>query len=93
MGAWCVVRGTWGVTIVELLIALAILGVVLGVTGLALGSLRSPRESEQVMNLRRARIEAIRSGVPRTTHEVLFLPDGRAIGAGVDPLTGTPNAR
>jgi prepilin-type N-terminal cleavage/methylation domain-containing protein len=93
MGAWCVVRGARGVTLVELLVALTILGVVLGITGLALGSLRSPRESEQIMNLRRARIQAIQSGIPRTTHHVRFLPDGRAIGPAVDPLTGIPHAQ
>lgn len=86
------VRRAWGVTLVELLVALTILGLVLGITGLALGSLRGPRESEEVMALRRARVQAIQSGVPRTTHHVLFLPDGRAIGVGVDPLTGSPDA-
>jgi prepilin-type N-terminal cleavage/methylation domain-containing protein len=81
-----------GVTLVELLIALTILGVLLGVTGLAIASLQSPRASQELIDLREARTRAIRSGVPRHEHGVLFLPDGRAIGRAVDPLTGVPDA-
>lgn len=81
-----------GVTLVELLVVLALLGLVLGVSGLALASLREPRESEELSELRRARAEAIRSGAPRTAHGALFLPDGRAVGPNVDPLTGAPRA-
>lgn len=92
---------TRGVTLLELLVVLTILGLLLGVSGLAIGSLRMPRESQNVLELRRARADAIRYGVPRTlryaqgrlTHHALFLPDGRAIGAGVDPLTGAPLAK
>ena len=90
MRAWCVVRGAWGVTLVELLVVLTVLSVILGVTGLALGTLRTPRETELVLELRQARAAAIRSGVPRTTHHALFHPDGRAVGPGVDLLTGRP---
>jgi len=93
MGAWCVVRGAWGITLVELLVVLTILSVILGVTGLALGSLQTPRESEEMVALRKAHAEAIRTGVPRTMHHVRFLPDGRAIGSNVDPLTGQPHAK
>jgi prepilin-type N-terminal cleavage/methylation domain-containing protein len=82
-----------GVTLLELLVALTILGVLLGVTGLALGSLQAPRESQQSIDLREARTTAIRAGTPRAAHGVLFLPDGRAIGSGVDPLTGMPRAQ
>ena len=96
-----------GVTLIELVVALALLGLILGISGLALASLQAPRESERVRALSRARSEAIRTGRPvrtavstdtaanyalRTTHLVLFLPDGRAIGPGVDPLTGAPRA-
>jgi len=95
------------VTLIELVVALALLGLILGISGLVLTSLQSPRDSERVRALSRARAEAIRTGqpvrtavpwdtvsnhAPRTTHLVLFLPDGRAIGPGVDPLTGAPNA-
>ncbi len=82
-----------GVTLLELLVVLTVLGVVLGVTGLAIGSLQAPREFEEIRALRRARAEAIRSGAQRTANGVLFLPDGRAIGPNVDPFTGSPNAK
>ncbi len=90
-----------GTTLLELLVALALVGLVFGISGLALGSLQAPRESVWIRELRRARSEAIRSGKPvrvmapltarppdRPT--ALFLPDGRAVGPGVDPLTGAP---
>lgn len=93
MRAWCVVRGARGVTLLELLVVLAVLGVMLGVSGLALGALKAPRESGLVLELRSARTQAIRTGAPLTTHHVRFLADGRAIGPGVDPLTGAPLAK
>ncbi len=93
MRARCAVRGTRGVTLLELLVVLTVLAVVLGVTGLAIGSLQAPRESEEVIALKRARADAIHSGVPRTAHGVRFLPDGRAIGPGADALTGEPLAK
>lgn len=82
-----------GVTLLELLVALTILSVLLGVSGLALGSLQAPRESQELTDLREARTTAIRSGSARLVHGVLFLPDGRAIGPAVDPLTGIPHAK
>ena len=82
-----------GVTLLELIVVLAVLALILGVTGLALGTLQNPREAQQLTDLRQARAEAIRAGAPRTAHGVRFLPDGRAIGADVDPLTGAPNAK
>jgi prepilin-type N-terminal cleavage/methylation domain-containing protein len=82
-----------GVTLVELLVVLAVLGLVLGISGVALASLREPSEASELRGLERARAEAIRTGAPVLTAHVLFLPDGRAVGAGVDPLTGAPRAR
>jgi prepilin-type N-terminal cleavage/methylation domain-containing protein len=82
-----------GVTLLELLVVLTILGLILGVSGLALGSLRVPTESQQLRDLKKARAEAIQSGAPHMAHGVRFLADGRAIGVGVDPLTGAPNAK
>ncbi len=92
-----------GVTLVELLVVIVILGVVFSTTGLALTSLRAPRASAWVRELHRAREEAIRTGrqvrakqpLPPATalgrpRPPLFLPDGRALGPGVDPLTGAP---
>jgi prepilin-type N-terminal cleavage/methylation domain-containing protein len=93
MGVWRVVRGAGGFTLVELVVVLAVLGLMLGISGLALGSLQLPRESAYSIELRRARAEAIRSGIPRATHHARFLPDGRVIGADVDPLTGVPLAK
>jgi len=96
------VRGAWssplGFTLLELIVVVAVLGITLGVSALAFTSLKTPRESDVARELRWARSEAIRTGrpvvtggnhTPRTTH-VLFLPDGRAIGPGVNPLTGAP---
>jgi len=77
-----------GVTLVELLVVLALLSLLFGLSGLALVSLREPHESDHLRDLQKARAEAVLSGVPRTAHRVLFLPDGRAIGPNVDPLTG-----
>jgi prepilin-type N-terminal cleavage/methylation domain-containing protein len=82
------VRRTPGITLLEMLVVLTVLGIVLGVSGLAIESLRVPRESQESLDLRRARAEAIHSGAPRTARGVRFLPDGRAIGPGVNPLTG-----
>jgi len=82
-----------GVTLLELLVVLTVLGLVLTVTGLAIGSLRTPRESQFVTDLRKARAEAIQSGAARTAHGVRFLPDGRAIGPSVHALTGEPLAK
>lgn len=93
-----------GYTLVEVIVVLALIGLVVGIGGLALASLKVPRESESVRAMRDARTKAIRTGDPvsltitapdtglneRTTH--LFLPDGRAIGPGLDPLTGVPHA-
>ena len=87
------VRRAHGVTLLEMLVVLTVLGVVLGVSGLAIESLRVPRESQELRDLQRARAEAIQSGAPRTAHGVRFLPDGRAIGPAIDALTGEPRAK
>ena len=86
-------------TLVELVVALALLGLILGMSGIAVVTLRLPSNADAARNLRRARAEAIRIGrpvripgsLPDTGHG-LFLPDGRALGPGVDPLTGAVNA-
>jgi prepilin-type N-terminal cleavage/methylation domain-containing protein len=93
MRALCAVRRAPGITLLEMLVVLTVLGVVLGVSGLAIESLRVPHESQELRDLRRARAEAIQSGAPRTAHGVRFLPDGRAIGPGADALTGEPLAK
>lgn len=96
------VRGAWfhpsGFTLLEVMVVMVILGLIVGMSGLAFVSLRAPREADHVRDLRRAWEEAIRTGrpvtvsgnqAPRTT-PTLFLPDGRGIGSAVDPLTGAP---
>jgi len=88
--------GRVGVTLIELLVVLVLLGILLGVSGLAIGSLAPPRESQRVRTLLAARATAIRTGAPAAVRVdsalVRFLPDGRALGPGVDPLTGAPDA-
>jgi prepilin-type N-terminal cleavage/methylation domain-containing protein len=98
----CVVRGgrscPSGFTLLEVIVVIAVLGLILGMSGLAFVGLRAPRESDIARELRRARNQAIQTGRPVITGNnrapriayVLFLPDGRAIGPGADPLTGTP---
>jgi hypothetical protein len=89
--------------LIELLVVLVLLGLIFSVSGVALASLGSPKESAQIRVLQAARAEAIRSGVPVLVRldtlpsslfplPLLFLPDGRALGPGVDPLTGRPRA-
>jgi prepilin-type N-terminal cleavage/methylation domain-containing protein len=97
-----------GFTILEVVVALVLFALILGVSGLALASLREPTSAAITRQLTDARAEAIRTGrpvsvavalpdtaenhAPRTTH-LLFLPDGRAVGEGVDALTGAPNGK
>jgi prepilin-type N-terminal cleavage/methylation domain-containing protein len=88
-----------GVTLLELLVVLALLGLILGISGVALASLREPAESAEIREMARARAAAIRTGLPVRADTTishlpapLFLPDGRAVGPSVDPLTGAPHA-
>lgn len=82
-----------GFTLLELIVVLALLGLIVGVSAVALGSLRIPKETTVGTRLREGRVRAIQNGAPHFVEGVLFLPDGRAIGPGVDPLTGTPDAK
>lgn len=81
-----------GVTLLELMVALALLGLILGVTSLSLASLEPARPSDAIRARESAHTEAIRTGSPVHSDSVLFLPDGRAIGTNVDPLTGAVHA-
>lgn len=83
-----------GVTLVEMVVVLTLMGVLAGIGGLAFAGLRRPAEDPWTDSVSSARRAAIDSGVTvllaaDSLHApVLFLPDGRAIGNGVDPLTG-----
>jgi prepilin-type N-terminal cleavage/methylation domain-containing protein len=82
-----------GFTLLEVVVVLTLFGLVLGASAVALGSLRPPPRSAALKAYEQARTEAIMTGAPRSVDAVLFLPDGRAVGPGIDPLTGTPNAK
>ncbi len=88
-------RSPAGFTLVEVVVVLALLGLILGLSALSLASLKSPPESAELRQLDSARRAAIVTGTPartgmnhapRTTY--LFLPDARALGPNIDPLTG-----
>lgn len=85
-----------GMTLVELLVVLVILGVLSGVAVGAISSLKTPQG--QIRSSPSARVSAIRSGAAISTWDsagrlLLYLPDGRVLAPGIDPLTGTAHAR
>ena len=85
-----------GMTLLELLVTLAVMGVLAGAAAFAF----RPSDSSMADPLADGRSSAIREGRPRVVvsrdtasrpgriTRVLFLPDGRALGPGRDPLTG-----
>lgn len=90
-----------GVTLIEMMVALTVLGLATAVAGLALVGLRPVPDAGPVSALIATRDEAIRSGRPliwgQDTVAVRFLPDGSSSGGRialengtvvVDPLTG-----
>lgn len=94
-----------GVTLVELIVALAVVGLILGISGLALASLRPPSEAGAIRELEAARDAAVRTGRSVVVHvdtiSVRFAPDGSSSGGtitagglsiSVDPLTGAVHA-
>jgi prepilin-type N-terminal cleavage/methylation domain-containing protein len=93
--------GHVGFTLSELIVVIAVLGLVAGTAAVALSTaFGSPTSSEA--DLARARTLAIVEGRPRRLQRrdssgvwietVLVLPDGRVVGGGVDPLTGGRSA-
>jgi len=85
-------------TLLEVVIVLTLLGLVLGISTVALVSLRPPHRAHWVAVLDSSRTAAIRSGTPVVirgsqpdTSRWLFLPDGRVLGPNVEVLTGTPH--
>jgi prepilin-type N-terminal cleavage/methylation domain-containing protein len=92
-----------GVTLLELLVVLAILGVMAGLVGLTWRpdqwTGRPPELGSVAASIAAARHQALRTGRPVTLSvaggldsvPIIALPDGRVIGAerlGVDPLSG-----
>jgi prepilin-type N-terminal cleavage/methylation domain-containing protein len=82
-----------GATLVELMVVLAIIGLVTGMSALAAGGLRPSGATRRAEALGRARATAIRTGRAVTLTDesgatIRFLPDGRGIGRAVDPFTG-----
>ena len=81
-----------GVTLVELLVVLVVIGFMLSVSTMAM-----PRAEVRVVDTDQrvavAQLEASRSGVPARVQDdsgraLLVLPDGEVLGPGFDPLTG-----
>lgn len=85
-----------GFTLVESLIVVAVLSIVLGTVALSLPARSDAAASAARRELVRARAQALRSGQPVVAGDparpALFLPDGRALGHRVDPLTGSAHA-
>jgi prepilin-type N-terminal cleavage/methylation domain-containing protein len=82
-----------GTTLLELMVTLAVLGLLTGTAAAALGTLRRPEAARWASDVARARDSAIRTGRPvrvsgDSGYRALLLPDGRAVGPGLDPLTG-----
>jgi len=82
-----------GVTLVELVVALAVVGLLSGLALVGFLSLRPQPPAPWVAAADSARAAAVRTGRPAAItdtcgHRVLFLPDGRAVGRDVDPVLG-----
>jgi prepilin-type N-terminal cleavage/methylation domain-containing protein len=95
-----------GVTLIELVVALAILGTTLAIAGLGIASLEAPASSRLTSDLALARRRAAESGAPVTVtvagKAVRFAPDGSAAGGPlvveslvivIEPLTGAVHVR
>lgn len=89
-----------GVTLVEILIVILIVGLTAGLATLAMTALRPPAEDDLSNRVRATRARAIREGrsitvvIDATSAEappalMRFRPDGSVLGAGLDPWTGS----
>ncbi|MDZ4862404.1 MAG: prepilin-type N-terminal cleavage/methylation domain-containing protein [Gemmatimonadota bacterium] len=87
-----------GFTLLEMIVALVILGLLWGISSVAFWSLAPSPSMEARARLIRARTEAIRSGrsvavqMTDSQSSVMLFPDGQAIGIGIDPLSGVPDS-
>lgn len=82
-----------GTTLVELLVTLAILGLLAALSGVSVAGLRPPTAAGPARALDSARAAAIRAGriirfAGDSGYRAVLLPDGRVVGPGRDPLTG-----
>lgn len=81
-----------GATLLELMVVLAIIGMISGLSLVSLQALRPTVAAVTRERFRAARDSAVRTGRtvelgPDST-VTRFLPDGRGLGAEVDPVTG-----
>jgi prepilin-type N-terminal cleavage/methylation domain-containing protein len=97
-------RGTVGFTLVELMVVLVLLGVLVTVSVTAIPSLRETRAPSLAERLAQGRRQALATGHTVTVSaarlsvsftgksvssvEWQFMPDGRALGPGLDPRNG-----
>lgn len=82
-----------GVTLVELVVVLAVVGILSGLAMVGFRSIRPEPLAPWVAAADSARAAAVRTGRPAgitdtSGRRLLFLPDGRAIGRDVDPVLG-----
>ena len=85
--------GTRGFTMLEVMVSLVLVSIATAVAALAMREDSIPEDRSTA--LREARLQAVETGVPVVVRidtvvpsPILFLPDGRAIGLEVSPLTG-----
>jgi prepilin-type N-terminal cleavage/methylation domain-containing protein len=83
---------TRGATLIELMVALLLMSLLTGLAAATLGTRRPTPRSLHERAFDRARLNAARSGravqASAGGAHALFLPDGRAVGVGLDYLTG-----
>jgi prepilin-type N-terminal cleavage/methylation domain-containing protein len=82
-----------GVTLVELVVAMLVMGLLSGLGALALRSLRPEPADPWSEAVARARAAAVRGGravsiVGDSGRTAFLLPDGRVVARGLDQLTG-----